>query len=225
MIERSNILVTTSEYLKQELIQNFQKNTFSIMNGYDPEEFNYNKWKYNMKEISMIYAGNLYNGKRDPENIFSFIKSYNNKNTNKVYLNIYSNPEKWLVEKVNKYELNKYVSINNKISRSELLKKEKNSDILLILLWDNEDDCKIIPGKLFEYISLNRPILGYGPKNSEVERIINSTNTGLYVSDIKELISNFSKIISEANYKPNNIDYYSQIRMAKEYSQVLNLLV
>ena len=47
----------------------------------------------------------------------------------------------------------------------------------------------IIPGKLFEYMVSNRPIIALGPKASDVETIIKETNTGtyLYYDDYKAL--------------------------------------
>ncbi len=45
---------------------------------------------------------------------------------------------------------------------------------------DSEETKCIIPGKLFEYMVSNRPILALGPKDSDVEKIIKETNTGNY---------------------------------------------
>ena len=47
---------------------------------------------------------------------------------------------------------------------------------------DSEDTKAIIPGKLFEYMASETPILAIGPKDSDVERIIKETNTGYYFS-------------------------------------------
>jgi hypothetical protein len=45
---------------------------------------------------------------------------------------------------------------------------------------DSDDTKCIIPGKLFEYMVSNRPIIALGPKDSDVETIIKETNTGTY---------------------------------------------
>ena len=67
--------------------------------------------------------------------------------------------------------------------------KQKQAQVLLLIEIDSEDTKCIIPGKLFEYMVSNRPIIALGPKESDVERIINETNTGdyFYYNDFKNL--------------------------------------
>ena len=54
------------------------------------------------------------------------------------------------------------------------------SRVLLLIEIDSEDTKAIIPGKLFEYMASDTPILAIGPKASDIEKIIKSTNTGCY---------------------------------------------
>jgi hypothetical protein len=51
---------------------------------------------------------------------------------------------------------------------------------LLFIEIDSEDTKAIIPGKLFEYMASETPIIAIGPKDSAVEQIIKTTNTGYY---------------------------------------------
>ena len=52
--------------------------------------------------------------------------------------------------------------------------------LLLLIEIDSEDTKAIIPGKVFEYLISETPILAIGPKDADVEQIIKSTNTGVY---------------------------------------------
>ena len=51
---------------------------------------------------------------------------------------------------------------------------------MLLLEIDSEDTKSIIPGKLFEYLISNRPILALGPKDSDFAEILSDTNTGFF---------------------------------------------
>jgi len=68
------------------------------------------------------------------------------------------------------------------VPHQEAIAYQKKSQILLLIEIDSEDTTCIIPGKLFEYMVSNRPIVALGPKGSDVERIIKETNTGNYFS-------------------------------------------
>jgi hypothetical protein len=66
------------------------------------------------------------------------------------------------------------------VTHNKAVEFQKKSQLLLLIEIDSEETKSIIPGKLFEYMVSNRPILAIGPKGSDVESIINETNTGNY---------------------------------------------
>lgn len=57
----------------------------------------------------------------------------------------------------------------------------KQSQILLLLLNEAENAKGRIPGKLFEYMRSRRPILAFGPEDSDVEKILEETNAGILI--------------------------------------------
>ena len=66
------------------------------------------------------------------------------------------------------------------VSHQDAIKAQMQSRVLLLIEIDSEDTKAIIPGKLFEYIASETPILAIGPKGSDVEHILKETNTGHY---------------------------------------------
>ena len=56
----------------------------------------------------------------------------------------------------------------------------KKSDLLLITNFPNESSKGIIPGKLFEYLATGKKIISFGPKDADVETILNKTNAGAH---------------------------------------------
>jgi hypothetical protein len=65
------------------------------------------------------------------------------------------------------------------VSHGEAIAHQRRSQVLLLIEIDSEDT-KYYPGKLFEYMVSNRPIIGIGPKNSDFAEIITTTNTGVF---------------------------------------------
>ncbi|MCB0444377.1 MAG: glycosyl transferase family 1, partial [Gelidibacter sp.] len=71
-----------------------------------------------------------------------------------------------------------------------------------------EDTKAIIPGKLFEYMVSDTPILAIGPKASDVERIINNTNTGSYFNYDDEVRLKSQILAYFEAYKTNSLTTY-----------------
>ena len=58
--------------------------------------------------------------------------------------------------------------------------------LLLLIEIDSEETSGIIPGKLFEYMVSERPILLWVRKMSDIEKIIKETNTGSFFCTLKK---------------------------------------
>lgn len=55
------------------------------------------------------------------------------------------------------------------------LKHMQNSTVLLMTNFPQESSKGIIPGKIFEYLATGKTILSFGPKDADVEKILNET--------------------------------------------------
>src|SRR5690606_11740784 len=111
-----------------------------------------------------------------------------------------------IIESLKKYNLTNYIDNIGYVSHKEAIKFQKKSQVLLLIEINSEDTKCIVPGKLFEYMVSNRPIISIGPKGSDVEKIIKETNTGnyFYYSDydlLKTTIINHYKA-----YKNNTLE-------------------
>ncbi len=72
------------------------------------------------------------------------------------------------------------------LTHSDAIALQRKSQVLLIVEIDSLINRAIIPGKLFEYMAANRPILALGPKGSDMEDIIENTQTGQFLGYANE---------------------------------------
>lgn len=66
------------------------------------------------------------------------------------------------------------------LSHDEAVTEQRSSQVLLLIEIDAPETRSIIPGKLFEYMVSERPIIGIGPKRSDFATILKETNTGRF---------------------------------------------
>ncbi|MBC5838165.1 glycosyltransferase family 4 protein [Flavobacterium muglaense] len=126
------------------------------------------------------------------------------------------------------YELNPYLKNLGYVSHAEAIAHQKKSQVLLLIEIDSEDTKSIIPGKLFEYMVSNRPIVAIGPRDSDFAEIITSTNTGVFFeySDkvkLKRVILDFYNQFLEGKLQSNGVGLqkFSRKNLTKELAKLL----
>lgn len=94
-----------------------------------------------------------------------------------------------VLDSIEAYGLGKHVANLGYLSHEKVFDIQQKSQLLLLLEIDSEETKGIIPGKLFEYLNANRPILALGPEGWEAGEMVKSTNAGVFYGkkDKKEL--------------------------------------
>lgn len=64
------------------------------------------------------------------------------------------------------------------ISHEHALQQQRNSLVLLLIEMDSPETRAIIPGKLFEYMVAQRPVLALGPLGSDIKAILEESGVG-----------------------------------------------
>ncbi|MDG2432439.1 glycosyltransferase family 4 protein [Flavobacterium sp.] len=122
-----------------------------------------------------------------------------------------------------------YLNTMGYVSHSVAIAEQRKSQVLLLIEIDSEDTKSIIPGKLFEYMVSNRPIIAIGPKNSDFESIIKDTNTGVFFEynqkeKLKQTITHYYNQYLEGNLQAHGVgvEKYSRKNLTGELVALLN---
>ena len=182
-------------------------------------------------KLKFIYAGSLYGGKRNPENLFKAIRQLDDESkldSSKISIEFYGDDTN-IKEIASKYGLLDIVKIGGKIAHEEVLKKQLNSDVLLLISWNNEKERMFIPGKIYEYFALRKPVMSIGYKEGALKDLIEETKVGYHVSDLestKEVLMKFyNEFIENGTVEFNSsidIEDYSMANMARKFADLLN---
>lgn len=115
-----------------------------------------------------------------------------------------------VLESIANTGLSGYVNNLGYVPHSEAVAEQRKSQVLLMVEIDSEDTKCIIPGKLFEYMVSERPILAIGPDGADFAQIMRTTNTGVFAlyadkEKIKETLRSYFKQYLDGNLKANAI--------------------
>ena len=86
-----------------------------------------------------------------------------------------------VIKEINENGLKDYVTLIDRLNHDEVIAKQCSCAVLLLALNDTPNISGVVPGKLFEYLRANRPILTIGDKSGDSAKIITKTNHGVTV--------------------------------------------
>jgi len=227
VINNSDAVIVTSKRLK-DLYSEINSSIFQVTNGYD-----YNKPVIKLdKKFSISHVGSLYN-ERNPEFLWDIIDelSENLQGFKKdLQINLIGNNNKKIKQNLSKRVFNDCVVCYDYVEHKKAIEFMCSSQVLLMLEVDDDESSYAIPGKLFDYLNSNRPIISIGPEQSEVREILSNTGSGkffnykdynslkLYIEKLYEnYVNNLS--ISDNNY---NIDNYNRKNLTSKLVEVIN---
>ncbi len=135
-----------------------------------------------------------------------------------------------VVEALRQAGLETCTSLPGNVPRQEALRYTASSTVLLLLLNRQPNAMGRIPGKLFEYLAVKRPILVLGPKDADAGRIVEECGSGttLPYDDIEgirqAIVRLYRQFRSGALAKPlsNAIESYSNIHLTGRFAALLD---
>ena len=132
-------------------------------------------------------------------------------------------------EVISEIESHPYLKIKVKqlgyLSHAEVLAEYNEASVLLLLLFNSKSGVGNYPGKIFEYFAARRSILAFGPKESDIEKLIEKTKTGVFFTydemELKKEILNLFH--NDGNpLVSTEIEGFSRKELTTDLSELLN---
>ena len=108
-----------------------------------------------------------------------------------------------------------------------MLREYNESSVLLLLLFNSDSGIGNYPGKIFEYFAAKRPILAFGPKESDTQKLMKKTKSGSYYTysneNLKEAIISLFKN-NEEFVCSDEINNFTRKKLTKQLSDLLDTM-
>ena len=190
VLNTADMILVTSNTTKKEFEALTSQPIAVITNGYDNE----NVTKQTLDEkFTLAHIGSFLS-ERNPRILWKCLYeliSENQSFASNFQLKLMGAVSQEILDTIEAYQLSSFVTNLGYVSHKEALEHQRKSQVLLLIEIDSEETKSIIPGKLFEYMISERPILALGPQGSDFASIIKDTNTGVFVTyDEEDLLKN-----------------------------------
>jgi len=228
VLNTADTIIVTSKTTKSEFQALTQKPIEVITNGYDIE----NVPKQTLDEkFTMAHIGSFLSD-RNPKVLWEVLQELVTENSTfsaNFQLKLIGKISQEILESLSNYQLEAYCNNLGYLSHTEAIAHQRKSQVLLLIEIDSEDTKSIIPGKLFEYMVSERPIVAIGPKDSDFAEIITSTNTGVFFTysekeRLKKTILSYFELFLENKLlvHPIGLQHYSRKSLTEKLVNLIN---
>ena len=211
VLNTADTVVVTSPTTKKEFEALTGKPIAVITNGYDLEKIG--KQTPDTK-FTLAHIGSFLS-ERNPKVLWeSLAELLVEESTfkNNFELKLIGAVSREVLDAIEAHGLSAYVNNLGYVSHEKAIIEQRKSQVLLLIEIDSDETKCIIPGKLFEYMVSERPMLAIGPDGADFAAIVQSTNTGIFATySDKELI------------KQGLLKYYNQFTEGTLKSQAIGL--
>jgi glycosyltransferase involved in cell wall biosynthesis len=209
-----------------------------VSHGFDPEEFETimpNK-HFQCLPLRLTYTGHFYGGRRDITGFFKAIQLLIVEkiiSPDDILIHV-AGDAGYVIETAERFGLSSIVNDHGRIPHTKALQLQAESHLLLLVEAAEDSDWVYsnLPGKLFEYLGANRPIMALINPCSIMADILRKTQTGciIHPSDVDEISKYLEKQIMQLrnsldlDYRPNyqEIEKYHWSKLTKQIALILN---
>ncbi len=179
VLNSCNSIIVTSPTTKKEFEAITSKPISVITNGYDVEK---SIPKAKDEKFTLAHIGSLLS-ERNPIVLWEVLSELVSENAlfaSYFELKLIGAVSNEVILAIKEHNLEQYMNLLGYVSHEKALQEQKSSQVLVLIEINSPETKCIIPGKLFEYMVSDRPILALGPVGADFEQIIKSTNTGTF---------------------------------------------
>jgi len=231
VVKNADAVLVVGNTMKQNYLK-FNKNIFTITNGFD-DEITKQKVALDTK-FSITHVG-LMNSDRNPVLFWEVLKEIGEEETSflkDLQVNLIGKIDKEILSSISKNELTEKVNVVSYVPHNQIGKYQKASQLLLLVVNNVPSAKGIITGKIFEYLKAKRPILAIAPNNGDLATIIKDTNAGFVIdykdkewlkSTILALYTSYKKGNLYVNSK--NIEQYHRKELTKNVATLIKNII
>jgi len=227
VLNSADEIIVTSKTTKTEFEVITKKPITVITNGYDVETVE--KQVLDAK-FSLAHIGSFLSDRNPPFLWEALVELLNEVPEFKKHLEIklIGAVSQEVLDAIKEHQLTDYLNVLGYVSHKEAVAHQRKSQVLLLIEINSEDTKSIIPGKLFEYMVSNRPIIAIGPQGSDFADIVTQTNTGVFFdysekTKLKSVILDFFNQFLEGKLQSHGIglQQYSRKNLTRQLAHLI----
>ncbi|MFA8299581.1 MAG: glycosyltransferase family 4 protein [Hyphomicrobiales bacterium] len=232
ILKNADVVTAASEGFERGFQELLNREYNVVHNGFDADDFSIVDGIQPDSKFTFVYAGSM-SADRNPITLWKVLsdlcKEVEDFSSN-LAIKVFGIPDITIEESVKENDLSDNVFFSGFVSYEEILKQEKKAQVLFANSSTNDEDNHVIPGKMYEYLAIGRPILYLGKEDSEASKLLSQTNAGIAINN-----DNYTKLKSQITdwytaYKSTgkletnttSLEKYTRKYLSREFAKLLD---
>lgn len=232
VIDTANATVTAHASVQRNFQLQTKQPVHLITNGYDIADIESAKpAEVDTTKFNLVFVGIFY-GILNSTAFWQAVKELLDENENfrkQFRLTFVGKAQQEVMDDLQKYGLLPYCEFTGYVNHNIAVGYEKAADVLLLFTPSKPEFRYVIPGKLFEYLAVQKPVVCIAEPDNDSAQIIQSANAGPIVSPtdkaaIKSAISNLYQQYQSGNLSLSSSGYekYERKALTEVLAGILN---
>jgi len=185
VLASTRALVTVTEPWAEFYRRKYGKPVATIYNGYDPLDFDHlgpAPESAPQPYLTIGYTGGIYPGKRDPGPLFAALGMLGDAAA-RIRIIFCGTDPAHVSPLAERAGVGRLVEVRPAVPYRQSLEFQQQSDVLLLMQWNDPREQGNCPGKFFEYVASLRPMLILGLDDGVPATIARERSAGLCIND------------------------------------------
>ncbi len=228
VLQRADHVVTVSPSWQKDFEEISGRTVEIIYNGYDPDDFKFESTKTD-DLFTFTHLG-AFNKDRNPAGLWKALSELATENEGlkkALQIQLIGQTDESVVKDIQKNGLSENLKLVPYLPHNEGISLLSKSQVLLLPINDAKNAQGILPGKIYEYLAVKRPILAIGPTTADFAKIIAKTNSGVAhnftdISGMKNSLKNFFGQYQKNNLQieSGSLEEFSRKNLAKKFIEL-----
>ncbi|MBN3520121.1 glycosyltransferase family 4 protein [Algoriphagus lutimaris] len=228
VLKESDVITTISPTFQRDLNKLAHREIKLLTNGFDPADIpdHFQVAKKEPNRLNLVYSG-IIDSIRNPMPLLNAMKEEFKSVSDQVSFTFVGKVSNHIQDQISAdFWLRKHVHYVGYVSHEEVFDFYEKADALVLILTNTKNAQGNIPGKLFEYLATNIPIIALGDPNGDASKILSSVGANKVIAHtdhvrvqvrLRELFESSGEVSLNAS-----IDHYSRKNLSFQLAELLD---
>lgn len=231
VLQKADHVVTVSPSWQKDFEKISNRQVDLVHNGYDSEDFYFQEDDFISQQEFFLSHFGAFNKDRNPSTLWAVLAEISSENPQfkkALRIQLIGQTDESIIEEIKQKGLTENLVLYDYLPHRQGIDLLRRSQILLLPINDAPNLKGILPGKMYEYLALKRPVLAIGPTGADYAQILAETKSGVshHYDDregLKRSVEDFFQQFQNNKLRMDSGEYekYSRRNLAKKFVGLL----